>query len=207
MTLPSSLLLDLDQIPHIQHVALLMRHAERFPILDAEHPYESGLTEAGVEEAEELGRWLGYIFQPGRMRAAPVTRCLDTVLGVTRGAGWDVPVLSDERLSHSFMARAYQKVEQNRFDDILPFQVQVTLRFLLDMPAQNAEEGLPHLHLMVSHDTVLAALVGWLLRVPILGSHWPGYLEGFFLWRAGDLIIARWRGQEKIFSQQSLGLS
>lgn len=205
--LPQSLLVDLETVPRDQPITLLMRHAERYPILDPRTPFESGLTDVGVAQAENLGHLLRGRFLPGRLRAAPVTRCLDTVMGVARGAEWDAPVLPDERLSHSFMARAYQKVEENRFDGILPFQVQVTLRFLLDAPTREETESLPRLHLMVSHDTVLAAMAGWLLRLPITIPDLPGYLEGLFLWQMADLIIARWRGQEAVFSRSSLGLS
>ena len=200
--IPAKLMIDLRMIPRDRPVALLMRHAARFPILDPALTFEIGLTEEGVRTAEELGSLLSDWFQPGRFLAAPVGRCLDTAAAIARGAGWTVDVLPDDRLSHPFMAPAFGIMTQEQVNEALPVQVRVALDLLLHAPDLAAFEPGPRLDVMVTHDTVLGTLVSGLMHEPITQKNWPGYLEGLFIWEAGGQVHARWRGEEAIIDEQ-----
>jgi hypothetical protein len=55
---------------------------------------------------------------------------------------------------------------------------------------------------MVTHDTILVTVVGCLLKAPVLGEkHWPGYLEGLFIWQDGKQVHIRWRGRQWVFDE------
>lgn len=200
--IPTKLLIDLRMIPHDRPVALLMRHAARFPILDPALTFEIGLTEEGLRTAEELGSLLTDWFQPGRFRSAPVGRCLDTAAAIARGAAWDVHVLPDDRISHPFMAPAFDIMTQAQVNEVLPVQVRAALELLLRAPELAPLEQAPRLDVMVTHDTVLGTLVSALMHEPVNQNNWPGYLEGIFIWEDGEQVHARWRGEEAVLAAQ-----
>lgn len=189
--IPISLLSDLDHIPNDRPVALLMRHSARHPILDPAEPYLAKLTEEGIHMAEELGGIIGKRFTCGRIMSSPVDRCIDTASSIARGAGWAVHVQSDNRLSHPFMEPAWEQLARGEVNGVLPEQVLAALDMIL-----YPSSPLPALDIMVTHDTHVGAVTGCLLKVPVTGDNWPAFLEGIFLWRAGQYVKARWRGIE-----------
>ncbi|HTZ19465.1 MAG TPA: histidine phosphatase family protein [Opitutaceae bacterium] len=66
-------------------VALIIRHAERFPIVDAADPTRAELNPAGRAAAEYLGARLEG-FSRLRLFHSPVTRCQQTAECIARGA-------------------------------------------------------------------------------------------------------------------------
>jgi hypothetical protein len=199
MLIPATLLFDLERIPRDKPVALLMRHAARHPITDPDDPYSVGLTEEGVVTAEALGGEMAKHVYPGRILSSPVERCVATGMALARGADWPVNVQTDERLSHLFIAPAWYLVQSSRMTGPVPFQVRVILHWML-----RVTDALPRVDIFVTHDTVLGAVVGGLLHVPVTGDNWPGYLDGLFLWRGEQDICARWRGIEYTFPEKQL---
>ncbi len=191
MPIPETLLKDLQCVPQDRPVALLMRHSNRFPITDPEKNYMVGLTEEGVRLAEQLGGVLREQFRPGRVMSSPVGRCVDTAQAIARGAGWPVEVISNQRLSHEFIASTWSMLEAGQVNDSLPWQVLSTLEFLLDH-----EQPGPVLDVMVTHDTVLGAVVAALLDAPVTGENWPRFLEGVFIWKDDEEVHLLWRGEE-----------
>jgi hypothetical protein len=198
MDLPVSLLNDVKQIPCDRPVTLLMRHSARYPITDPAQTYLVGLTEEGVQMANVFGLHLkGLSFQPGRMMAAPVGRCIHTAEAIAQGAGWTLTVKPDDRLSHPFMEAAWGLVESGTLTNVFPAQIRATLALLLDFQdAPLAVPGTKRLDIMVTHDTVVGSMVGWLLHAPILGPDWPTFLEGLFVWQMEGQVFVRWRGHE-----------
>ena len=195
MGIPVTLLTDFNRVPRDRPVALLMRHSARFPITDPERGFEVPLTEEGVRLAEELGEIFGKEFPCGRLMASPVGRCLATADAIARGAGWELHATAEERISHPFIEPAWDLLYAGKVNGVLPAQVGETLRMLLDH-----HHHVPELDVMVTHDTVLGAVVGCLLHAPFKNEHWPVFLEGVFLWREGQHIAALWRGEKKLFS-------
>ena len=53
------------------------------------------------------------------------------------------------------------------------------------------------LHLLVTHDAILAVLVAHLYGVQVDEITWPDYLDGLVLWRDGELLRFSWRGLQK----------
>ena len=63
---------------------------------------------------------------------------------------------------------------------------------LLDLVASNlGREGQLNVH--VTHDVILAVLVGSIFRLPLEETGWPGFLEGLLLWRFESSVYASWR--------------
>jgi hypothetical protein len=199
MTLPQSLVNDLDRIPRDRPVILLMRHAHRFPITDPATNYLVGLTEEGVQMAEAFGRLLARQFSPGRVMSSPVGRCVDTAEAIARGAHWPIEVVSHHLLSHDHIAPAWTLAELGRCAGDAPAEVLDTLGLLLQH-----ERGKPILEVMVTHDTIVGAIAGCLLRAPILGDDWPLFLEGIFFWESDDGLHALWRGAEQVLKEITL---
>jgi hypothetical protein len=193
--IPVSLLSDLERIPRDRAVTLLMRHSARHPIIDPAEPFIAMLTEEGVHLAEELGGVLGASCAPGRLMSAPVDRCRDTAAAIARGAGWAEVVSAEKYLSHPFIAPAWDMLCRGEVNGSLPAQVQETLKLLLgDLNRP------PALDLAVTHDTILGAVVGCVLKAPVMGADWPEYLEGVFTWREDGCTCFLWRGKEHRFA-------
>lgn len=183
-------------MPDDRPAAVLLRHAARFPITD---PYEHsmvGLTEEGERDAEVLGVLLKSRFKPGRLLSSRVERCVNTAVAIARGASWTVPVQVDDRLGHPFIAPGFLLVERGKLANTVPFQVQAVLSLML-----RADDSSPHLDVLTTHDTVVGAVAGGILRAPVFGDNWPGFLEGVFAWKDDDRVIVCWRGQEAAFSE------
>ena len=51
--------------------------------------------------------------------------------------------------------------------------------------------------LFVTHDAVLAVLVGYLYDLPVEGFRWPGYLDALLVWRESDRLRFLWRGLDE----------
>jgi broad specificity phosphatase PhoE len=196
--IPVSLLSDLERIPRDRPVTLLMRHSARHPIIDPAEPFHAMLTEDGIRLAEDLGKILGASFAPGRLMSAPVNRCKDTVAAIARGAGWSGEVCPQDALSHPFIAPAWDRLYLGEANGTLPTQVRVTLALLLGSAGRP-----PALDLAVTHDTILGAVVGYLLKAPVMKEFWPDYLEGTFAWREDSSACFLWRGQAYRFAKGS----
>ena len=50
------------------------------------------------------------------------------------------------------------------------------------------------MNIYVTHDAILAALVGWLFRLPVYREGWPDFLDGVLLWRMAGKLHCAWRG-------------
>jgi broad specificity phosphatase PhoE len=199
MELPRSLIDDLAVIPRDRPVTLLMRHSARYPINDPAETYLVGLTPEGVVMAEALGAVLGQMYPGGRLLSAPVGRCQDTAQAIARGAGWPGQAQPDERLSHPFIAPAWDCYNRGEVNGRLPRQVQAVLALLLEH-----EGSAPRLDVLVTHDTIVGTLAGCLLKAPVLKEHWPGFLEGVFVWRSEGRVCARWRGTDWQFGEAEI---
>jgi hypothetical protein len=192
MGIPKSLLNDLELTPVDRPVALLLRHAARFPIPDQARSLEITLTEEGVRTAEELGAILSKRMPGGRMLAPQVDRCLTTANAIAHGAGWQKQAQPDDRLSHAFIYPVWEMVAAGEVSKKMPLQVRIILELMLENP-----RGKPRLDVMATHDSVVGVMANNLLRAQVLGEHWPGFLEGLFAWQDDGQAVILWRGEER----------
>jgi broad specificity phosphatase PhoE len=81
-----SLLESIHSLPTQTHVAVILRHAERFPILTASDHTLAELTPDGHAAAEAWGTRISG-FDKVRLFHSPVKRCRQTAEGIARGLG------------------------------------------------------------------------------------------------------------------------
>ena len=183
--------LSLALVPVDRPVSVLMRHAHRYPILDMDSVYTTPLTPDGIKLAGSLGKTLGQSFRPGRVISSPVSRCLATAVAIIRGAGWDLQIQPEESLSDPHTQPALKAYSSWFFGQPLPTAVQEVLGLMLE-----GGSGGPALDLLVTHDTVVACLVSYLLNVPVKDDYWPDFFEGLYLWPESGVLQAVWRGKK-----------
>ncbi len=203
---------QLEQLADATAVALLLRHAEREDIPSGSFGNEVRLTSCGVASAERLGRILGD-GRVGRTASSPLPRCVDTARAIMRGAGWLAHVAPDWRLGDPgpFVIEP-EVVGPNLLEIGIPALVQrqlsdgnppagmrptsegaeLLLRWIAGHLAQTAG-----LSLYVTHDAILAALVGHLYELPVDRFPWPEYLDALLLWRASNGLGFVWRGLQE----------
>ncbi len=194
-------------LPDDRPVALLLRHAERPAILDQSMGTLVPLTEQGLRDARALGAHLGARIVHARTSA--IHRCVQTVTAILEGAGSALAPVEDPAIGvPSTFIRAGREAEQTirglgfaRFmmhlvegDEALPG---------LAHPAEGArlmrEHALaslsasPGLHLFVTHDAMIGALVARSWREGLDDGSWPGFLEGAALWRDGGRTMLSYR--------------
>ena len=57
--------------------------------------------------------------------------------------------------------------------------------------------GLFRLQIHVTHDSILAVLVGHLFGLGVDDFPWPGYLDGILLWRRDGMLRFSWPGLDE----------
>lgn len=181
--------------PHDRSVALLLRHSARYPIFDDFDPYQAQLTPDGVRMAENLGCWMSRQgMRLGGFYSSPVGRCIDTAMGIARGAGYWANVRPEEKLSFPYLQPTRRNIVHFRASDPLPERVVEAMRFML-----RRNGGQSTFQVYVSHDSYLACILAHVFLEPI-EDHWPEFLEGMAMWREGDEVILSWRGRTKRIS-------
>lgn len=189
--IPEMVYRSLEVVPADRQVSLLMRHAHRYPILDIASTYTTPLTPEGIALAEKFGARLSQTYLPGRLLTSPIDRCRTTGEAIARGASWQIVPFPDERLSHPHIQPAITAFSAWSPGRRLPDPVQVVLGLML---AGSGDQ--PALDILVTHDTVVACLVSYLLGAPVSDSYWPNYFEGLFLWMEAGELQAVWRGKQ-----------
>lgn len=193
-------------LPTDRSVALMIRHAARYPI----YPKVSGedvlLTPQGIVDAENFGRELGSRIE--QIRSSPVKRCLQTSEAILRGAGLNLPIehdilLGDPGIFVRDIKDAWQYWIQHDDLDILfqkflegqtlpgIYDIKTTSQKLLQViiPPQD-HRGI---FLWVTHDTILGPFVSSILPNRLTVKDWPGFLEVAAFWREDNLIHCQYK--------------
>ncbi len=187
-------LAQMVRLPPECRIGAVLRHSERDPILRPEDTFTAMLTKNGVREAEELGRALAEVRKPGRLFSSPIERCRDTAQAISRAANWKMPVVVDQRLSHPFIAPAWNALPKTWRKDPIPTELVRLIDFVLEM-----EEAPGVVDIFCTHDTIVGALAGYFMGCQFTyPTYWPDYLEGVFIWKQAGAVHVRWRDQEQI---------
>lgn len=204
----AALLSDGSVVPRECDAALVMRHAQREDIPLGSFGRDISLTEQGVRSAERLGELLSTR-RPGRVASSPIRRCLATAQAISRGAGWTTGVVTDWRLGEHgpfisepeiagrfFMDMGSAEVVRHQLhDDPPPPGLRETAEgvgLLLDFISEGLDRG-GRVSVYITHDAILAALVGWLFKLPVYERGWPNFLDGMIIWRSEDRTHCMWR--------------
>ncbi len=201
---------NLSRVPQQAHTAILLRHAAREQFSPGSFGNETNLTPAGVQAAEALGRKLRSR-RPGRLMSSPLQRCISTVEALARSAGWDIPVELDDRLGAPgpFVVDAdiagplfqqYPLVEivqrQLMIPTPLPGMRSTSIGVALVIDLMLERLNVPgRLDVLVTHDIILAVVVGYLLETIFDETMMPDFLEGLIIWKKSTGLGAIWRHQ------------
>ena len=203
-----ALLPSLDRLPPDRPVVLLTRHSLREQPASGFAGYDVPLTAEGVALARAWGARLGRPLHLAR--SSPVGRCVDTARAMVEAAG--APLAVD---THPLLVEPGSFVQDLRaagplFLALGPVAF-ANRHFAGEVPgvlppAEGAARlvalaedclGPPgSLSLLVTHDTVLAAVVHALRGAQaITDDDWPWMMEGAFLWFADGAVHWLWRGE------------
>ena len=199
----------LTQAPDGAAVALALRHAEREAIPPGGYGNDVPLTRHGITSSRRLGEALSS--RPvAVVRTSPLPRCVQTAENIIADAGWDAVTVPDQRLGAPgpfvveselagplFLTISPEGVVERQLADDKPLDgmrpAAEGVRLLLDLLTPHPEtQG--RLALFVTHDAVLAVLVGSLYGLNVGEFAWPDYLDALVLWRDSDRLRFRWRG-------------
>ena len=199
----------LGDAPPDSELALVMRHGQRGHVAPDDHGNDVPLTRRGTASARRLGAGLAS-FPLVAMKTSPLARCVQTAEALIAGAGWNEAPAPDQRLGAPGAFVSEPGLAGPLFLDLGPrgvVQRQLTgvepppgmrpthdgVALLLDLitPAKGAARGIS---VFVTHDVVLATLVGSLYGRNADGFAWPDYLDALILWRNSDRLHFRWPG-------------
>jgi len=189
MDLVANIFETLNLVPVDRRVGQVLRHSNRFPIVDEYSIVTAALTPEGIQNAEAYGRFLSQKYRFGRLMSSPIGRCIDTAAAIARGAGVDKEVIIAQVLSHPYHETAWN-LKDELAQDCLPDETVSLVQLLLD-----AEPRAGTMDLFVTHDTVVGVLAQYLLGEAIGNENLPEFLEGIFFWHEGEGVRAAWRGK------------
>lgn len=199
----------LDRVPDGAAVAIVLRHAEREEIAPGAFGNDVPLTQRGRQSAQLLGMGLSSR-PPGIVKSSPLPRCTQTADAIIAGAGWKASaaherllgdpgpfVVEPEFAGRLFLDVAIEEIVRRQLaDDEPPRGMRATASgaklVLRELAA--ALNGPDSASVFVTHDAVLAALLGHLYNLPVQGFPWPGYLDALVAWPDSDRLHFLWRG-------------
>ena len=193
----------LERFQQAQSGCLLLRHSLRYEPENATPGFDVPLTEEGVALAEAAGVVLKDLPFGALVSASP--RCVNTAEAMLRGAGQSVQT---EILSLLKEPGCFARPEQGvgrQFRDLGPLGF---VNGVLKGTVTGAEPAEPRTGLLletltaagatlaVTHDTILATVMGVLMQRPLQQEDWPLMLEGVLLQRRGNAVDWFWRQQQ-----------
>ena len=199
----------LADVPADADVGLVLRHAEREPICPGTYGNDVPLTERGTQSARRLGKALTSR-SSSTIITSPLPRCVQTAQAIIEGASWNGAALADHRLggpgpfvtapelsgpvlleigSRAMAQR--QLTEKEPLPGMRSTEQGVELLLHLVRP-HLADRGL--VSLFITHDLVLAVLVGHLYGLNVGEFDWPDYLDALIIGKKSGELRFRWRG-------------
>lgn len=206
-SVPPSVLRWLAAVPADRPVSLLLRHSVRPPLPDNDGGADVPLTDDGWRIARELGALLGSRLRS--VRTSPMLRCVQTAAALQEAAG--VPqnapadrllgspgifVVDGKRAWSNWQTLGHEGVMAHLVsaDEALPGMAHpdaAARALALHLLATAGSE--PGVHVFVTHDLFVTAMVARIVGAPLGPEHWPEYLEGAFVWRQDDGLHVAYR--------------
>ncbi len=197
----------LDDLPGDRPVAVLARHAERFPIESVNDTLEALLTEDGRAAARGLGAKMSR-FADLTLFHSPVPRCRQTAEEIANGARaagvvsrvlgskfeLGGPYMNDwESVMKRVLATGAGGFVRDWFAGKLPVGLAVepeaAARQQLEILLGQLVGGMPGLTVNISHDWNVLLLRHFFLEIDDRALGWPDYLEGLAAYREGNDTI------------------
>lgn len=209
---------QLNKIPEGKKIAMILRHAERFPIENMERAFDALLTENGKQIAKQLGEKLSAL-SPVTFFFSPVDRCRQTAECMISGiissngtaelAGMDLMLGAPYLIGDwKFVAEAVTKHGQEKFIRSW-FNGEVPEDILLPLD-KAAEKQLKYLILQlesihsnsisITHDWNIVLLKEYYFGIKHEQSGMPEYLEGMFAYTDNDKIHLFFNDKEAVIN-------
>lgn len=194
--IPPTLLRNIERAPIEYPVALLLRHSIREEFVAGDIGNNIPITEDGKKIAIEFGRFLGERLKT--LHSSPLLRCVQTAEALREGAGVEADisgnrVLGDPGVFVVNAALAWSNWESLGNEGVMrhlaaedyalpgmanPEEAsQKLVRYML-----SSMNGVPGLHVFVTHDVILAPTAARFLRQRYEASEGPAFLEGALFW-------------------------
>jgi broad specificity phosphatase PhoE len=208
--IPQSVLEGIARVPKDRPVALLLRHSVREALPSGHAGYVLPITPDGERIARELGALLqGRI---GVVHTSPLVRCRQTAEAIRVEASPSAIVVDDrllgdpgvfvvdeqkagalwERIGHEAVM-AHLCGETTELEGLARPE-EAAWRLVRHMLA--ASRGVPGIHVFVTHDSLVGAVVSRFFERRLGRPDWPWFLEGAFFWEDAGLVTAHYRGEE-----------
>ncbi len=191
ITLPDYIIDAYERIPTGKSMNVMIRHSNRFPITSDEEVFTAQLTPEGEKLAFTYGAWINRKFDIGKIFSSPIERCLETGRQLSKGAGNGRLVLPEPILSHPNENGEYDALDEYLETGVWPDRItQIKKLFISTNPGSK-------LNFFVTHDTVLALMAAYLLKMDIRApKDWPRFLEPMFFWKDQEKKMVSFRGND-----------
>ena len=205
-------LASLARAPADSAAAIILRHAEREEIPPDDFGNDIPLTRRGRHSAHRLGAGLSHRMA-GVVQTSPVLRCTQTADAIIAGAGWATEALPDQLLGNpgpfvthpnragqlfldiGTAAMVSRQLTEGEPPDGMRATAEGVQLVLGQLTAALAVPG--SVSLFVTHDAVLAALVGSLYGLTPQAFRWPDYLDGLVVWPDSGRLRFLWYGLDE----------
>lgn len=213
MTLPLELSRGLELTAPYASSALIIRHSIREAIPDGQAGNNVPLTAEGRELARILGASIAD--RISTVTSSPIGRCKETAEHLLRGAQCRMEVPTTKMLGDPGIFIADGQAAWTNFETLGVSGVMMHIsRSQEALPGMNAPRAAaydllesmmekcrePGLHVFITHDVILAGVIGQLMNAIETEVDLPGFLEGAFFWNDGCNILGSYRGRETIIS-------
>lgn len=205
---------DIDFLVEKQPVALVLRHAERFPVRNLKNPMDALLTEKGKADSADFGRGLSGL-APLTLFHSPVERCRQTAEGIARGirdTGGAAELRgAAEHLGGPYIRGGFDSVPKmvrkygmsdflrTWFDGNLPGDTLLSLPEAAELIFGYIVQTLADIGTntaMITHDWTIMILREYFLDLPHESAGFPGFLDGMAVYRKGGTLRVCYHGGE-----------
>lgn len=197
-----------------QAMILIMRHAEKYIAEDFRLDSQQVVTTQGKLDAEKLGTDLcDYFSSVANIHSSPMPRCIETATALAKGFRFKKDILIQENLNADggLYVEDVKLAKANFIENKNPISVFNTMLSGQLVPGmKNVEQAtakllqvllndlakLEHPAIYVTHDSILALLVGTLIgKSDFVQESWFKYLEGICIKQEEQSYKLFWRQQ------------
>jgi hypothetical protein len=188
---------SLDLIPNDKGAILLLRHGERFQVPHGLGNKNIHLTKMGKRSSRVLGEVLRDRVE--YVTASGLYSCMESALGLSLGSGysgtlkngaeWGIPgvFVDDKERAAAYMKQrgvieTYGHMTRNP-QSVLPGMKSCyhgAAVLVRDLHFFKIPKG--KISVYITHDSLLACLIGAITGREVTAATWPTYMEGFVLW-------------------------
>lgn len=208
------------KLPDVIHeegkqISILLRHAEREEIPAIDKDIKINLTAAGKLDAFNFGRSINKNL--GSVFSSPIIRCVQTASHIVHGSNMVRTIITEKRLGgpgvwvsdnrNAFEAFSVLGIHEIVKRQITGFPIQGIRDFksgmntMLDLLFNDYRLNLKKSNIFITHDAVIAPLVGFALNTTEPELIFPRFLESAIIIKNADSYELIWRDTRYLFPE------